>query len=133
MDILTRIVAHKKEEVAAATRHRPMEALREQAPEADRRRPFFKALQHPGSGGVNIIAEIKRASPSKGVLSEDLDAARTARAYHEGGAAAISVLTDRKFFKGGPQDLQAARATSPLPILRCKRISRAGDTAVASP
>ncbi len=118
MDILARIVEHKKEEVAAAARRRPLEVLREKAQEAERRRPFFKALEHPGPGGVNIIAEIKRASPSKGMLCEDLDAERTARAYHEGGAAAISVLTDRTFFKGGPQDLQAARASTPLPVLR---------------
>ncbi|MDJ0810100.1 MAG: indole-3-glycerol phosphate synthase TrpC [Desulfobacterales bacterium] len=118
MDILTRIVEYKKEEVAVAARHRPLTALRAKTVEAGRRRPFFEALQHPGPGGVNIIAEIKRASPSKGILGENLDAARTARAYHEGGAAAISVLTDRHFFKGGPQDLQAARAATPLPILR---------------
>ncbi len=118
MDILSRIVTHKKEEIASAARRRPISALRAQAEEAGPRRGFFQALEHPGSGGVNIIAEIKRASPSKGLLCADLDAARTALTYHEGGAAALSVLTDRKFFKGTPLDLQAAREATPLPVLR---------------
>jgi indole-3-glycerol phosphate synthase len=118
MDILTRIVTRKKEEVAAAARRRPLAGLRADARSAAGRRPFLEALQHPGPGGVNIIAEIKRASPSKGVLDADLDAARTARAYHAGGAAALSVLTDRDFFRGSAEDLQAARASVPLPVLR---------------
>ena len=118
MDILTRIVAHKEEEVAASTRQLPLTDLRAQALAVGRRRPFFDALKQPGPAGVNIIAEIKRASPSKGMLNPDLDAVRTAQAYHAGGAAALSVLTDRLFFKGGPEDLQSARAATPLPVLR---------------
>ncbi len=118
MDILTRIVAHKKDEVATTAKRKPLAALREQAEAAGKRRSFLDALQAPGPGGVNIIAEIKRASPSKGMLCENLDAARTACAYHEGGAAALSILTDCAFFKGTPQDLQAARSASPLPVLR---------------
>ncbi len=118
MDILSRIVAHKKEEIASAARRRPLSTLRAHAEDRGRRRGFFQALERPGPGGVNIIAEIKRASPSKGLLCENLDATRTACAYHEGGAVALSVLTDRTFFKGDPQDLQAARAATPLPVLR---------------
>ncbi len=118
MDILTRIVAHKKEEVASAAGRIPLANLRGQALAAKARRPFFKALERPGPSGVNIIAEIKRASPSKGLLCPNLDAARTACAYHTGGAAALSVLTDRTFFKGGPEALKAARAAVPLPVLR---------------
>lgn len=118
MDILTRIVARKKEEVAAAVKTQPLATLRAKALACEARRPFFRTLQHPGPGGVNIIAEIKRASPSKGLLHANLDAARTARAYHAGGAVALSVLTDRTFFKGRPEDLQAARAVVPLPVLR---------------
>lgn len=118
MDILTRIVAQKKEEVAAAARQVPLAILREQALAAGKRRPFFESLKQPGPAGINIIAEIKRASPSKGMLNAHLDAARTARAYHAGGAAALSVLTDRTFFKGGPTDLKDARAAAPLPVLR---------------
>ncbi|MDJ0856010.1 MAG: indole-3-glycerol phosphate synthase TrpC [Desulfobacterales bacterium] len=118
MDILSRIVARKKDEIASAARSRPLAILRDQAEDAGRRRGFFQALEHPGPGGVNIIAEIKRASPSKGLLCTDLDAARTAGAYHEGGAAALSVLTDLTFFQGCAHDLQAARAATPLPVLR---------------
>lgn len=118
MDILTRIVAHKKDEVNTSARQLPLSMLRDQALAAGGRRPFFGALKHPGPTGVNVIAEIKRASPSKGMLNEDLDAARTARAYHAGGAAALSVLTDRLFFKGGRADLQNARTATPLPVLR---------------
>ena len=118
MDILKRIVAHKQDEVAAAARQVPLDTLRRQARDMEPRRPFIKALEHPGPTGVNIIAEIKRASPSKGPLCPDLDAARTARAYHTGGAAALSVLTDGPFFQGSPQDLVAARAAVPLPVLR---------------
>jgi indole-3-glycerol phosphate synthase len=118
MDILKRIVAHKQEEVAAAAQRVPPDTLRRQARDTEPRRPFFKALERPGPAGVNIIAEIKRASPSKGPLCPDLDAARTARAYHAGGAAALSVLTDRPFFQGGPEDLVSAREAVPLPVLR---------------
>ncbi len=118
MDILSRIVAHKKEEIASAARRRPLSALRAQAADADTRRGFFRMLEDPGPGGVNIIAEIKRASPSKGLLCADLDAARTAGAYHAGGAAALSVLTDRNFFQGSAHDLKAAREAAPLPVLR---------------
>jgi indole-3-glycerol phosphate synthase len=120
MDILTRIVAHKREEVADATRRLPLAALRRQVQEEalDLPRPFFAALRRPGPTGINIIAEIKRASPSKGLLAPDLDAAQTARRYAAGGAAALSVLTDRQFFKGSAADLQAARRATDLPVLR---------------
>jgi indole-3-glycerol phosphate synthase len=118
MDILAQIVAHKKDEVAAAVKQLSLSVLRDQALTAGRRRPFGEALKQPGPAGVNIIAEIKRASPSKGILNENLDAAQTARAYHAGGAAALSVLTDRRFFNGTPADLQHARAATPLPVLR---------------
>ena len=67
---------------------------------------------------VNIIAEIKRASPSKGILCESLDAAETARIYEKSGAAAISVLTDSRFFKGGPDDLRQVKAVTAIPVLR---------------
>ena len=118
MDILNRIVAHKREEVAAAARRLPLDTLRRETRDTQPRRPFFKALERPGPTGVNIIAEIKRASPSKGPLNLDLDAAHMARAYEAGGAAALSVLTDRSFFQGSPQDLAAARTAVTLPVLR---------------
>jgi len=120
MDILTRIVAHKREEVADAARRLPLATLRRRVQEEalDCPRPFFATLRRPGPSGINIIAEIKRASPSKGLLAPDLDATQTARRYAAGGAAALSVLTDQEFFKGAAADLQAARRATALPVLR---------------
>ncbi len=118
MDILTRIVEYKKEEVAEAKKRIPENRLRGEAEKPRTNRSFFKALEHPGPHGVNIIAEIKRASPSKGVIREDLDPANHAAAYEKGGAVALSVLTDRHFFQGGPGDLEKARAAAHLPTLR---------------
>ncbi len=118
-DILARIVARKREELATA---RPAYAQLEKAAEArlaagngDARRSFVGALRshHPA-----VIAEIKKASPSKGVLSHDFQPARTAGAYEQGGAAALSVLTDRDFFQGSLEDLAAARAAVKIPVLR---------------
>ena len=118
MDILTRIVARKKEEIAESRRRKPLEALRETAAERRDRRSLYEALRTPGPHGANIIAEIKRASPSQGPLRSDLDPAQLARTYAAGGAAALSVLTDRDFFQGGTEDLVAARQAVPLPVLR---------------
>jgi indole-3-glycerol phosphate synthase len=81
-------------------------------------RPFFKRLERPGPGGANIIAEIKRASPSKGPIRPDLNAADYARAYEKGGAACLSVLTDRDHFMGTEEDLIQARMATTLPVLR---------------
>jgi indole-3-glycerol phosphate synthase len=117
-DILDRIVAAKRAEVAAARKAVPLNRLR-QAAEARRDvRPFGDALRTPGPSGVNIIAEVKRASPSRGGIREDLDPERLAAAYAAGGAAAVSVLTEANFFLGAPQDLRRARAAAPLPVLR---------------
>jgi indole-3-glycerol phosphate synthase len=118
VDILTRIVARKKEEIESARRRKPLEPLREAAARLRDNRPFYDALKQPGPHGANIIAEIKRASPSKGPLRIDLDPARLARDYAAGGAVALSVLTDRDFFQGRPEDLIAARQAVQLPVLR---------------
>ncbi|MCU0588731.1 MAG: indole-3-glycerol phosphate synthase TrpC [Syntrophobacteraceae bacterium] len=117
-DILERIVAHKRLEVEEACGRASEAHLRREAEMPGPRRDFFGRLSQPGPHGVNIISEIKRGSPSKGILREDLDAEATARAYERGGAAALSVLTDRSFFLGGPEDLRAARAAVALPVLR---------------
>lgn len=117
-DILDRIVIRKKVEVQEAQRRFSLEALKENFDPSRVKRPFFETLGRPGAGGVNIIAEIKRASPSKGLISPDLDPAAQAAAYQKGGASAISVLTDRDFFKGSSEDLEAARNACSLPILR---------------
>jgi indole-3-glycerol phosphate synthase len=118
VDILTRIVARKREEIEDARRRKPLAQLREAACNRNDRRFFYEALKRPGQHGANIIAEIKRASPSKGPLRIDLDPAALARAYAAGGAAALSVLTDRDFFQGSPEDLIAARQAVHLPVLR---------------
>lgn len=117
-DILARIVDHKKREVAAGQERRPLTSLQAAAEQRSDFRPFFEALQRPGPGGVNIIAEIKRASPSKGVIRADLDPAAFARSYAAGGATALSVLTDRSFFQGCAEDLALARGAVGLPVLR---------------
>ena len=116
-DFLTKIIEHKKDELEAVKKLLPEKRLMEITVSGEKR-PFLNKLQNPGPSGVNIIAEIKRASPSKGVICPDLDAAAYASEYEKGGACAISVLTDRSFFMGNPDDLIAARKSSDLPVLR---------------
>ena len=118
MDILAKIVAHKQKEVAEAKAAAPLEVLKEIAAARGDQRTFARRLAERRPGQVNIIAEIKRASPSRGVIRADLDAARQARNYEQGGAAALSVLTDQTFFHGSPDDLKQARAAVLLPVLR---------------
>jgi indole-3-glycerol phosphate synthase len=103
--VLDRIVAAHRE--AAAADQRDLGRLMEEAAAAPPPRKFRKAL---GRWGLDVIAEVKRKSPSKGDLAPDLDPAALARAYKDGGAKALSVLTDREFFGGSPEDLAAARA-----------------------
>jgi indole-3-glycerol phosphate synthase len=117
-DILSKIVEYKKEEIIAAKQNIPESFLREKAFAPRNRRPFLKKLEHPGPFGINIIAEIKRASPSKGDIRADLDPSVYADEYEKGGAAALSVLTDKPYFKGSPEDFKIARKTTTLPVLR---------------
>jgi len=117
-DILTRIVEHKIEEVKAAKSRLPQKRLVEKAMAAASRRSFLDKLSDSKRHGVNIIAEIKRASPSKGLIRDDLNAAEFGKKYEAGGAAAISVLTDRDYFRGSCDDLVKARQATSLPVLR---------------
>ena len=116
-DILRRIVAVKHEEVAAL---RPRAAaLRAEAEAQPATRGFARALQHKLAAGLPaVIAEVKQASPSKGVLRDPFDPAEIARSYAEHGAAALSVLTDERFFQGSVDKLRLARAACALPVLR---------------
>ena len=113
-DILGRIVAAKREELAAADDIRADFERRAESAVAGRR-DFRRALTKANPA---IIAEIKKASPSKGLITHDFQPARLAAAYHSGGAAALSVLTDERFFQGSLADLEAARRAVPLPVLR---------------
>jgi len=117
-DILNQIVTHKKQEVKAARQLRPEASLRAELPSIKARRSFYDRLATSNPLGINIIAEIKRASPSKGLIRPDLDPVVYAREYESGGAAALSVLTDQDFFKGSVDDLTKARRAASLPVLR---------------
>jgi indole-3-glycerol phosphate synthase len=112
--ILARIVTRKREELALS--RIPMDAMEEQARErASSRRDFRAALRRRSPA---IIAEMKKASPSRGLLAGNFDPAARARDYQRGGASALSVLTDETFFQGSLADLSAARAAVDLPVLR---------------
>jgi indole-3-glycerol phosphate synthase len=117
-DFLSKILDAKNEEVDAARRKIPEGRLMAESRRPREMRSLSEKLTTPGRFGVNIIAEIKRGSPSKGAIRADLDPRTLARAYERGGAAALSVLTDRTFFMGGPEDLQQARSSVRLPVLR---------------
>ncbi len=114
-DFLSKIVEQKKQEIAAAQKRLPETQLRQEAFIPRKRRPFLKNLERPGT---NIIAEIKRASPSKGLICPDLNPGRYASQYEQGGAAALSVLTDTPHFQGSSEDFKAAREAASLPMLR---------------
>jgi len=119
VNVLDRILAVKAEEIAQAKEVRSEAALRREAEAAERPRDFVGALRAKISAGqAAVIAEIKKASPSKGVLREPFDPEAIARSYARHGAACLSVLTDSRFFQGRAEHLGAARAASGLPVLR---------------
>jgi indole-3-glycerol phosphate synthase len=118
-DVLQRILARKAEEVADRRARLPVAELERRTVEAAPPRGFARALADKAAAGKpGVIAEIKKASPSKGVIRADFDPASIARAYADGGAACLSVLTDIDFFQGADTYLQDARAACALPVLR---------------
>ncbi len=118
-DILRRILETKRREIAIAQARMPLKEVQRLAKAAPPPRGFEAALRRRvAEGRPAVIAEIKRASPSMGLIRADFDPARIARSYAANGASCLSVLTDREYFGGSREDLQAARAACTLPVLR---------------
>lgn len=119
MSILDDILDYKRSHELPALHEEGLDALKHRAATATAPRGFGRALHgRAATHGIGVIAEVKKASPSKGLIREDFDPASLARAYAEGGAACLSVLTDQKFFQGAPRYLAQAREASGLPALR---------------
>jgi len=118
-DILEKILATKRTEIAVAQQNLPLGAVKDVATGVPAPRDFVGAIQEKiESGRPAVIAEIKKASPSKGVIRADFQPDQIARSYEKAGAACLSVLTDREYFQGAPEFLVAARGACSLPVLR---------------
>lgn len=122
-DILNKILAVKADEVAAAKKHRGLASLRDEVERDTALRAGLRGFEanlrrHIDAGKAGVIAEVKKASPSKGVLRADFQPAAIAASYENGGAACLSVLTDEQFFQGSAEYLQQARAACAIPVLR---------------
>lgn len=115
-DILERIIERKRQDLAACQQQLPLGALRERLSDAPPPRDFVGALRQ--APGIGLIAEVKKASPSAGVIREDFDPVRIAKAYEAHGANCISVLTDEPFFQGKLEDLIAVRQAVSIPVIR---------------
>lgn len=118
MGVLDEIIAHKKDELSRQRARRPLHELRRDCRGLPEPRDFEAALRPRDPHRVTLIAEVKRASPSHGVLKADLDPVSQARTYASSGAAAVSVLTDEKYFRGSLDDLVSVRAAVTVPLLR---------------
>ena len=117
-NILEKIIADKRAEVEIRRSQRSLESLRQAAEGLDRCRNFYKAVTKDNRRGLNVIAEVKKASPSAGVIRPDFDPVAIAETYQRCGAEAISVLTDEKYFQGSLDYLRAIKSAVDLPILR---------------
>ena len=116
--ILDRIIETKRQELQAARARQTLAGIRARAADAPPPRDFYGALAVPPAGDVHVIAEIKRKSPSAGVIRADFDPPAIARVYHAAGATCLSVLTDAKYFDGRLEYIEQVRAVVPLPVLR---------------
>ena len=117
-NILQKILDHKQLEIAQRRQCISQEQLAQRAGDLPRPRNFFQAVTRKSPRGINLIAEVKRSSPSAGVIREDFDPVDIARRYHQAGADAISVLTDEKFFSGSLEYIRLIKDAVPLPVMR---------------